>query len=533
MSLQHPQPADAAFDGGELDCGNGLLLLIRKHIDPLPAGGLLEVRSTETSVDEDLPAWCRLTGNRLVSVLREGRQRSFLIAKAGEPVGPATAAAAGPRAGQSGGLAAGARVESGPGSPAGAPPATSPSVSAVDGLPGAARPGSPLPPPALPDHGWLVLGVGSWPRPRWLMQALHERLEGRLGEAEFEATADDAVRLCVQAQVSAGVDLLTDGEQRRDSYASFVGTKLDNCQLIPISDLLPYVEHPEQFAEELRALDVPAAKVRHPAVFGPLARRQPLALHEARFLSGLSPAPTKVALPGPYLLARTMWLDCLLERAYPSREALAADLVAILRAELSDLLAAGVALVQFDEPVLSEVVFGRAAKQRSFMCGALGERGAPAQELAFAAELLAAVTAGFPRERLALHLCRGNWTPDESAALSGDYGPLLPFLSAAPVGTLLLEACTPRAGDLELLRAIPADKRLALGAVNPKTPSVEGLEQILAQARRAENLLGTGRLWLTADCGFATFADNPVASARVAQAKLANLAEAARRLRGG
>ena len=49
---------DVSFDGGDLDCGNGLLLLIRKHIDPLPRGGLLEIRSTEISVDEDLPAWC-------------------------------------------------------------------------------------------------------------------------------------------------------------------------------------------------------------------------------------------------------------------------------------------------------------------------------------------------------------------------------------------------------------------------------------------------------------------------------------------
>ena len=58
---------DVSFDGGDLDCGNGLLLLIRKHIDPLPRGGLLELRSTEISVDEDLPAWCRMTGNELLS----------------------------------------------------------------------------------------------------------------------------------------------------------------------------------------------------------------------------------------------------------------------------------------------------------------------------------------------------------------------------------------------------------------------------------------------------------------------------------
>src|SRR5471030_2872239 len=78
---QHIHNADISFDGGDLDCGNGLLLLIRKHIDPLERGGLLEIRSTETSVDEDLPAWCRMTGNELVSFIKHGKQRSFLVAK--------------------------------------------------------------------------------------------------------------------------------------------------------------------------------------------------------------------------------------------------------------------------------------------------------------------------------------------------------------------------------------------------------------------------------------------------------------------
>lgn len=73
---------DASFDGGDLDCGNGLLLLIRRHIDPLPRGALLEILSTETSVQEDLPAWCRLTGNEFVSMAqREGRERAYLVCK--------------------------------------------------------------------------------------------------------------------------------------------------------------------------------------------------------------------------------------------------------------------------------------------------------------------------------------------------------------------------------------------------------------------------------------------------------------------
>src|SRR5512144_2518742 len=77
----HRFVADVSFHGGDLDCGNGLLLLIRQHMDPMARGQLLEFRSTEISVDEDFPAWCRMTGNELVSFVRRGRERSFLVCK--------------------------------------------------------------------------------------------------------------------------------------------------------------------------------------------------------------------------------------------------------------------------------------------------------------------------------------------------------------------------------------------------------------------------------------------------------------------
>src|SRR5436190_17028128 len=78
---RHSLAPDVSFDGGDLDCGNGLLLLIRQHMDPLERGELLEFRSTEISVEEDFPAWCRMTGNELVSWTKRGRERSFLVCK--------------------------------------------------------------------------------------------------------------------------------------------------------------------------------------------------------------------------------------------------------------------------------------------------------------------------------------------------------------------------------------------------------------------------------------------------------------------
>ena len=161
------------------------------------------------------------------------------------------------------------------------------------------------------------------------------------------------------------------------------------------------------------------------------------------------------------------------------------------------------------------------------MCGALSEKGSPEHELAFARELINQVVDDAPLERTAIHICRGNWTRDESAALSGDYHPLVPTLKALKVGNYLLELCTPRAGEMEALKELPRDRRIGIGLVNPKTEIVESLEEIVAKAKSAADLFGADRIFLNPDCGFATFADNPVCSARLAEAKLTALARAA------
>ena len=494
---KHEHEPNVSFDGGDLDCGGGLLLLIRRHIDPLEPGGLLEILSTDSTVEVELPAWCRLTKNEMVSWTKSGRQRSYLVSKGPFVLrAPAQIGAATATIGQQFRVA----------------------VTVPETLP------PPLPAPKIAPLS--VMGIGSWPRPRWMLQAVHDQLAGRLSQADFQATADDAVRLCIDSQLRAGVDVLTDGEQRRDSYASFVGGLLDNCQLIPLSDLTAMVDDPEEFELELRALDVPAAEVRHPVVYGDLGRSKPLAVHELEFVNAAADCPVKVALPGPYLLTRTMWMDCLTERPYETREKLAQDIVRVLREELHFLLASCAALVQFDEPVLTEVVFGAASQKRSFMCGALSEKLEPELELDFAVSLLNQVVRGLPAERLGLHICRGNWTRDESAALVGDYRPLLSVLKRAEVGALFLELCTERAGEAEVLRAIPADKRIGVGVVNQKLDAVESVEDIRRRISRAVDLFGRERVLLTPDCGFATFADNPVASAATAEAKLRAIVKA-------
>jgi 5-methyltetrahydropteroyltriglutamate--homocysteine methyltransferase len=165
------------------------------------------------------------------------------------------------------------------------------------------------------------------------------------------------------------------------------------------------------------------------------------------------------------------------------------------------------------------------------MCGTLSERMPPHEELAFATELINKVIEGVPRERVAMHVCRGNWTPDESLALKGDYLPLVPLFHNVKVGTFFLEFCTPRAGDMQILKYLPTNVRIGIGLVNPKDPKVENPDEVLVKAQTAAKLIGKERLLLTPDCGFATFADNPVATSLIARAKLNVLAQVAQRLK--
>lgn len=490
--LKHSYAPADSFDGGDLDCGGGLLLLIRKHIDPIAIGDLLEIRSTESSVAEDLPAWCRMTGNELVSTRQAGRTHSFLVSKG--RFNPEMASNRTRRTIRN----------------------SRPSEST----------GIEIPPLA-------AMGIGSWPRPDWMLSALRDYLEGRLPEIAFQAIADQACLLAIQAQEQAGADVITDGEQRRDSYASFVGGRLDNCQLIPLIDLTSYVDHPEEFQKELLSLDVEPSKVRHPAVFGRITRTRPIVAHELAFARTKTQRPIKVALPGPYVLTRTMWLECVSDRAYETREALAADLIQAMRLEIQDLLDQGASLIQLDEPILTEVVHGRmpGSTGRSFMCGALGDKLETGAELEFAESLIQAVAKGFPPNRLALHVCRGNWSCDERNALAGDYRPLIPLLSRLPMQTLFLELCTERAGEGEELGLLPEDKRIGVGVINQKTPRVESVEEIIAKAEKMITRFGPHRILLNPDCGFATFADQPICSHDIAKGKLAAIAEASRRLR--
>src|SRR5512138_757978 len=141
-----------------------------------------------------------------------------------------------------------------------------------------------------------VTQVGSWPRSKTMLRALRDRQKGMISRARFERIADEEVRRCVQLQLKAGVDVVVDGEHRRDNFYSFVTEKLEGTRLMSLADMLDTVEDKAAFEEMLETLDVPASSIRNPTCVGKLARREPLAVPELRFLRTVTKRPVKITL---------------------------------------------------------------------------------------------------------------------------------------------------------------------------------------------------------------------------------------------
>ena len=375
-----------------------------------------------------------------------------------------------------------------------------------------------------------VTVVGSWSRPAWLVRALRQHQAGEIDREAFAKIADEAVLVAVKYQEDAGVDIVSDGEQRRDNFYSFVVDKVSGMRLTKVSELLDYSKDRARLEEVLRALDVPAFAIKSPIATERIARREGLAVDEARFLKEHTARQTMVPLPGPYMLTRSAWFDGLSNAAYPRSDDLAGDVVALLRDEVRALRAVGVDVIQFDEPILTQVVYGEEASD-TFMCAALSARRDPTTELDLAVRLMNETVAGFDDVTFGVHVCRGNWSRKEEVLLEGNYGPLVPWLIQMNVDRLVLEFATPRAGDMDVFGEYPSDKAIVLGVVNPRTDEIEPPELIVRRVREALRYFPPDRVYLAPDCGFGTFAERCVNTADTAYRKLRAIAQAADELR--
>src|SRR5262249_46791824 len=166
----------------------------------------------------------------------------------------------------------------------------------------AAHMSTPLPPIA-------VTMVGSWPRSKELLKAQKAKLAGKLSEAEFDRVADKAVLEVLELQGDAGSDIVTDGEQRRDNFYSFVAEKLEGVRMMTLAQMLEIIEDKVAFERILQTLDVPTYSISNPTCVGKVKRRKPLAVDELEFVKRHTHKPVKVPLPGPYLLTRAMFVN--------------------------------------------------------------------------------------------------------------------------------------------------------------------------------------------------------------------------------
>lgn len=372
------------------------------------------------------------------------------------------------------------------------------------------------------------------PRNDEILRALRKRSKGSISEAEFLNIIDGEEDEVVKLQEKHNITYISSGELSRDNYVSFIATKLAGVRMMSMAEMLDYVEDKKAFEEILSILDVPAISIKNAICEGKISRRTNIVCDELKRLKKRTNGKVKITLPGPYLVTRSMWLPELSKKGYNSKEELGEDVIKLYAEEIKELQEIGVDIIQFDEPVLTEVVFTE-GKPRTFMCAALSEKKDPTQELEFATHLIKSCMAKIDRTKSmrALHVCRGNWSKDESILLSGPYTPLIKLFENIDTDALMLEFSTKRAGELSSLfesKKIREEIILGLGVINPRTDVIEKHEDMIERAEEALKFTSKERLFLNPDCGFATFSNRPVSTLDVIDKKLTELETAVKYL---
>ena len=387
----------------------------------------------------------------------------------------------------------------------------------------------------MTNSSFLVSLLGSMPRSKKLLTAKRKLNKGNIDLKTYNEILDEETKYVVELQENNNIDIITSGELNRDNYVSFIAERLEGVTMMSMADMFDYIEDKQGFEQILEILDVPAISIKNAICTGKVKYNKPLVADEMIELKKLTDKKIKATLPGPYLITRSMWLPALSKQYYNSKDSLGEDIIKVLKEEIDSLAKIGIDVIQFDEPVLTEVVFSE-GKTRSFMCAALSEKKDPTEELKFATKLIKSVI-DYAKEKeilVSLHVCRGNWSRDESILLTGPYTPLLPLFEETLPNILTLEFSTPRAGEISSLFSSTLIRNnciLGLGVMNPRTDDIEPLEDILNRVEEVMQYIPKERIWLNPDCGFATFANRPVSTMEIIDKKLARLNEAKNTLR--
>lgn len=345
--------------------------------------------------------------------------------------------------------------------------------------------------------------IGSMPRPQYIKDLLaagsRTPASGpRLPTAAWQRHMDDAVRYVIGMQEQAGIDIISDGEWRRESYVDVVAEIMHGFRWVK-RDVFAY----------------------HQVVTERMTPCRPgVIAEEARYLKQHTDRRVKVCLPSPYLISQRMWEPAHSLAAYATREAFGEALVPVLRNELLAIRDAGVDVIQLDEPHLCVLVDPEVRARFPD----------PEAEMRRATAWLNQIVAGVEGVTLAVHLCRRNWGRRGWGA-AGGYEAILQHIQELKVQQLMLEFSIPVAGDMAVLKELPPHVKVGLGCVDVRFPEIEAPEVIAARVEKALAFLAPERLTLNPDCGFAPGKDHEI-PLEEAYAKLKNLAAAARLLRG-
>jgi 5-methyltetrahydropteroyltriglutamate--homocysteine methyltransferase len=340
----------------------------------------------------------------------------------------------------------------------------------------------PTPLPKLP-----TMVVGSLPQPDWLIDReklahrfpprVRARELWRVAPAQLAEAQDDATLVAIRSQEEAGLDVLTDGEIRRESYSNHFATALTGID----------IDTPGTVTNR-SGLDIPV-----PRVIGAVARPAPIQADDVRFLRAHTDRTIKITVPGPFTMAQQSQ-----DEHYASARSLALAYADVVREEIADLFAAGADVVQIDEPWL---------------------QARPEVAREYGAEAVTRAVDGAPGP-VHLHLCFGYAA---MVAERPEGYSFLPELADTPVDAVSVETAQSHL-DPTTLRPL-RDKGIALGVLDLSTPEVETPEVIADRVRRALDHVDVDKLLLSSDCGLKYL---PRASA---EGKMRSLAAAAATLR--
>lgn len=353
--------------------------------------------------------------------------------------------------------------------------------------------------------------IGSMLRPAALRDARRAYRRGELSPAAFKEIEDAAVDAAIALQERAGLDVVTDGEQRR---ASFLGFLLDAMTGLARGSAVTKPWHePDGSVNDLSLGLVVTEKIKP---------QRSLVGEEYSYARARTNRPVKVTLPSPMMLAM-FWSPTSARDVYRDPFAAFADGAQVIRSEIAELARLGCQHIQIDAPELAFLI-DPAATRAVYEDNGID----PKRVLGEGLEILNSL-ADAPGVTFGLHLCRGN--NDGRWLAQGGYETISKevFRRATRYSTFLLEYDDARSGGFAPLADIPRDKAVVLGLISTKKPAMEDPSELLARINEAARYFPREQLALSPQCGFASgVAGNPIGEAEQ-EAKLRLVAEVAHR----